>query len=367
MSQSVTLPRPHPNAISTMESPGPKASRLWAARLACLVAGLALLADLAEGQNSLKGAQATTDTSLSYLHVEIANDMVTVTTRDVVVDGLLAEIARQSGLVVISHDSLDEHVSMEFHRLPLPEALGRILRHQSFALEYARPISSPAKSSQPRPSRLWVFSTEPGLVPDNDKDGRPSSSNVTSAIRVLRAELMSEDPRFRQAAVKRLGELGVVEAVAPLSLALADEDEYVREAAIAAVADIGGDEAARALAIALQDEDPLLREEAVDSLGEIGGEVAIHALERAFIDEEEDVREAAIAAVADIGGDEAARVLAIALHDEDASLREEAVDALGEVGGETAIRVLEQALADHDRSIRDAATKTLAKLRSQNN
>lgn len=349
-----------------MESVSPKASRLCATRLACLVAGLTLLGEFAAAQDTLKGAQATMHASPSYLHVGIADNLVTVKTRDVAVHDLLEEIARHIGLAVVSHDYLDERITIEFHRLPLPEALGRVLRHQSFALEYPQPISSAGKSSHPLPSRLWVFSKEPGIVPGNNKDGRPSSPNVTSAIGVLRAELMSEDPRLRQAAVKRLGALGVVEAVAPLSLALADEDEYVREAAIAAVADIGGEEAARALAIALQDEDPLLREEAVDALGEIGGETAIHVLEQAFKDEEEDVREAAIAAVADIGGDEAVRVLAIALHDGNASLREKAVDALGEIGGETAIRVLEQALADHDRSIRDAATKTLAELRSQN-
>jgi hypothetical protein len=349
-----------------MESLNAKASRLWAARLACLVAGLTLLGEFVEAQDTLKGAQATIHASPSYLHVGVADNLVTVKTRDVAVHDLLEEIARHIGLAVVSHDSLDERITMEFHRLPLPEALGRVLRRQSFALEYAQPIYSAGKSSYRLPSRLWVFSKEPGVVPDNDKNGRPSSSNITSAIGVLRAELMSEDPRLRQAAVERLGALGVVEAVVPLSLALADEDEYVREAAIAAVADIGGNEAARALAIALQDEDPLLREEAVDALGEIGGETAIHVLEQAFRDGEEDVREAAIAAVADIGGNEAALALAIALQDEDASLREQAVDALGEIGSETAIRVLEQAVADHDRSVRDAATETLAELRSQN-
>ncbi len=313
-----------------------RALTLRAASLACLVAGLTLLVGFVEAQDTLEGTQATTHASPGYLHVEITDEIVTVKARDVTVKDLIEEIARQSGLVVVLHDPLDERVTMELHRLPLPEAMGRILRDQSFALQYVQPLSSTGNSSDAHPSRLWVFSKGPA------------------------------DDYARQDAVKGLGALNADEVIVPLSLALADDDANVRLEAVSALANVGSDQATAALAAAaLSDGDSSVREEAVYALGEIGGETGMQVLEQALMDPDNRVREAAVEAFADIGGDESALALAVALNDEDASLRAEAVDALGEIGGETAIRLLQQALADEQSSIREAAAEFLAELSSQ--
>jgi hypothetical protein len=91
-----------------------------AVRLACLVAGLTLLVDFVRAQDTLEGRRAATQTSPGYLHVETADDIVTVTARDVAVKDLLEEIARQSGLVLVLRDPLDERVTVKLYRLPCP-------------------------------------------------------------------------------------------------------------------------------------------------------------------------------------------------------------------------------------------------------
>ena len=123
-------------------------------RAACLVAGLALLAGPVQAQNPLQGV-VKTNTAPDDLFVEIAGDLVTVTARDVTVKELLEEIARQSGLVLILHEPLEESVAMELDRLPLPEAISRILSGQNYTLQYVRPSSDKAKLSETSTSRLF--------------------------------------------------------------------------------------------------------------------------------------------------------------------------------------------------------------------
>ncbi len=334
--------------------------RTWGSRtppLMCLVAGLTLLAGCVGPEDAGEGAQVTPQASADYLHVEVIDDLVTVQASHVPLHDLLLEIGRQSGLVVLVHGRLDERITLELHQLPLPEAIGRILGDQSFALHYAGPSSSPEDSSDARPGKLWVFSQGSGDV--------HASSDITSAIDVLRMESMNADARRRQDAVEALGALEVDEAIGPLTLALADNDANVRLEAVAALAHLGSDQAVAALAAAVGDIDPSVREEAVDALGDVGGENAIQALGQALMDPDNEVREAAIEALVHIGGEESARALAVTLSDENPSLREEAVDALGEIGGDTAITLLEQALADEQSHIREAAAETLAELSGQ--
>jgi HEAT repeat protein len=313
-------------------------------RLACLVAALTQSVSRVEAQDAL-AMRARNHASSGYLHVQIADNIVTVEARDVTVEALLREIARQSGLAVLLHDPLDERVTLELQGLPLSEAIRRILRDQSFALRY---VGSPQSAENPngeQPDMLWVFSKRP---------------------RDDHASLITRNARRAQGPDDSLGTPDADEGVVPLSLALADDDVKVRLKAVSALIDIGGEQAAAALAaVTLSDKDASVREEAVYGLGEIGGETGMQVLEQALMDPDGRVREAAVEAFTDIGGSESARALAVALNNQDASLRAEAVDALGEIGGETAIRVLRQALADEQSFIREAAAEFLAELASQ--
>ncbi len=331
--------------------------------LAWLIASLILLVTLVEAQDALDGAQSMTRLSPSYLHVEIKNDRVTLKARDVSILDLVTEIARRTELTLVLYRPLDERVTMEINELFLPEALARILQHKSFALRYARPLSSHRDSGRKRANRLWVLPARLGDYPPLDKLVQQFSPDDISDFEVPQAGMTNTGTRLTRPSVDVLNEFDVDEAT--LSRALDDEDANVRVKAIHALADIGGDQAVAALVGALGDDNARIRVEATHALGEIGSDTAIEILEQPSHDADTHVRQAAIDALTDIGGDDAAGVLATALRDEHVSLRTDAVYALGEIGGETAIGLLQRALADHAPSIRELAAEILDDLSGQ--
>ncbi len=299
------------------------------ALLASFVTCAALLGCV-DAPDPLTAVQPTPHASGGYFEVATEDEFVTVKARDVSVRAVLQEVARQSDCAIVSHEPLDERVTLDFQRLPLPEALARILRDQSFVLR--------ASTGSPSDHRkLWVLSKGLG--------GEYVSHLVPPAV-------YFED----------LDALRTEESMGSLSLALADADANVRVDAVSTLADARGDESAAGLAAAaLSDGVSSVREEAVYALGEIGGAIALRALKQALLDPDDDVREAAIEAFANLGGDESAMALAVALIDSDVSVRAAAVDALGEMGGATANRLLRQALVDEESSIRESAAELLAK------
>lgn len=308
------------------------------ARLACLVAGAALLTGCVDARDA---APAPTRAPSAALHVELIDERLTVRARDVSVGELVDEIARRHGLVVISREPLDERVSLELERLALPEALGRILRHYSFALQAAQAPGGSRNGAEAAEGKLWVFSRAPVET---------------------RASL---EARFTDR-IEASDALDAEELIARSSLALGDHDARARLSAVSTLAEVGDQHAVAPLtAAALSDGEPSVREEAAYALGAIGGQMSIDVLEQALIDPDGDVRGAAIDAFTQIGGDASARALAVALTDRDASLRADAVDALGEIGGETAIGLLRRALQDERSAIRDAAAEYLAELSSE--
>lgn len=275
-----------------------KPLRLLTLHLVCLTVSLTFLSHITQAEDTLKATEGMTHTSQGSRSIQFADDHLTVKIQDVSLREILQEIARRSGFTLVRYGSLDEPMTLQFHQLPLDEGLQRILRHRSFALEYAQQTPEERLSVVRRPKTLWIFpqgdeeySIQNTIVGDT-KVGS-SGEDIATEISRLQAALSSEDAGDREEAVDALGESGRPEAVAPLRLALADQDEDVREAAIMALAEIGGDAAAQALALALDDEDPWLREEAINALGEIGGDIAIGFLEQALADDEESVREAA--------------------------------------------------------------------------
>lgn len=288
-----------------------------AAGAVCLVACAVLLIGCVEPPNTNEGTHPTGHAAPGYLHVETADELVTVLARDVSLKDILAEVARQNGLVLVLHDPLDEHVTLELRRLPLSQALGRMLRDRSLLWQSGQTSSGASNPRKTYPGRLWVFS----------KGQRDA------------AEIAFSNP------------------------ALLDERAKVRLDAVSALADAGGDQAVATLtAIALSDGDSAVREEAVDALGDIGGTTGIQGLEQALTDPDYHVREAAVEALADTGGDASALALTAALEDRNVSLREEAVDALGEIGGPTAVRLLRLAAKDEHSAVREAAAEYLAEL-----
>ncbi len=61
---------------------------------------------------------------------------------------LLQEIARQSGLTLVLAGPMDERMTIQFEQLPFDKGLQRILRGQTFGLQYAAPNPGAGSTTQ---------------------------------------------------------------------------------------------------------------------------------------------------------------------------------------------------------------------------
>ena len=285
-------------------------------RPACFFAVLVLFAGIGEAGTPVADARQAGDVSRLRLQVTVADATVTVKAYDVTLKHLLEEIARRGGIEVELHDALDERVTLELDRRPLPEVLRRVLSGRNFAFRLVDPAVCGSC-----PSQLWVF----------EAPAPPTLEAVEPCPRPAPAE---EDANARLKAISKL-------AGAP-----ADGSRALETLAAAALSDAAAS----------------VREEALHGLGELGDATALIVLEQALADPAPRVREAAVEALAELGEDAAAWVLAPVLAAEDAALRERAVFALGELGGEAAVVVLQQALVDERGFVREAAVEALQDL-----
>jgi hypothetical protein len=330
-----------------------------------LIAALLILVGCDSADSGYENEPVLGDSARGYLTVEISDDLVTLQADDVGTQHVVDEIARQSGLIVVSDLLLDDRLTLEFERLPLSDALRRIMRDQNYLLYQAQAATGPGNASPGSRSTLWIFADGSAHKSGHKQAADRFSSDTESKIETLQSQLISDDRRVRQQAVRGLRKLKVNDVIAPLSYALADEDKDIRVEAIYALAEVGGQDAVAALAAASGDENAWVRAETASALGTLGGDAAVQGLWHALHDADSNVRQSAISALAQIGGGPSTRALAIALKDTDAALRVEAVDALGDIGGETALGLLHQAMEDHDDAVRNAASEALAELSSQ--
>ena len=243
---------------------------LLADRLICA----ALLSACAETQDPQPNASSTADARSGELRVEIDGDKVTVQAHEASLRSIVEEIANRSGLVLVMQDPLDERVDVDVQALPLSEALRRILREHSFALQRLDTVAA----GRARVGTLWVLSegSEPAESPVNLRAGQ----------------------------TRNLDALDKDKALATLGIALADSDANTRLDAVSALADVKSDQAAALLAdAALHDAASSVRAEAVHALGAIGDDGRSPLLRRALMDPNAQVRQAAISAIENIGGE----------------------------------------------------------------
>jgi hypothetical protein len=298
-----------------------------------IIAGAAMTVGCDQGQEP---AERALPGSPESFYIEVVDGSVTLQARDMYLEEVLIEIARQSDIELLLQGTLRGRVSIDFREIPLPSAIGRILQDQSFALQYVSTAGNQTRADYP-PNRLWVFAT----------DAQQPEQRKSTGSDVVVTSLPSP----------------VDEQAAGLTFALAHESADVRLEAISELTNLGDTQAPPVLEnAALHDWDPAVRVEALDALGDSGDYRVLPILEQGLYDTSKQVRDAAIAAIADIGGDGSVSALATALNSDDADLREEAVDALGDIGGETVIALLQQALADENRSVREAAAEYLSEL-----
>ena len=248
-------------------------------RGACLAAGLAFLLASADGLGQ----------------IVIGDDSVSIWVEDRSIRSILEDLSRQSDLVVVSQEALDELVTVHIDEPTLPKAIRRLLRQKSFMLHQVGHTTGNETPGNLPSTRLWILSSNLSNRKQSWKTQASSPHPVTDdgeAIDYL-ILAMSNESGDREDAMAGLADTGDSDVVETLQHGLSDPDDNVREAAIESLAELGGAESVRALSLVLNDPDAGIRIDAVDALGEIGGAEAIELLEAAMTDENHTVREAA--------------------------------------------------------------------------
>ena len=250
-------------------------------RGACLAAGLTFFFGIVQAQDNL--------------HVTISNAAVSIKADNASIKSVLEELSRQSGLVVVFEDALDELVTVDIEEPTLAEAIHRLLRQKSFMLHQISDAKSRALPGSSPYNRLWILpgdSNDSHATWTTNTNSRPPLNNDSELIN-YQILALSDNGGDREDAMVGFGDVGSSSVVEYLQYGLSDADESVREAAIEALAELGGTESILALSVVLNDPDPAIRIDAVDALGEIGGQEAIRFLQMAMNDENHTVREAA--------------------------------------------------------------------------
>ena len=306
-----------------------------------LWAGLLLISGLAP---PFAGAGEFTDA----LSVQFSDGRVSVSASDVPVRDVIEAIADQAGLRLVEHIELDQQVTLDIERQPLPDVLAVILENDSYTLYQAMPNAD--NDADVIPGTLWVFSEGTSMAP--------------AATVFYEAVLYRGTFQEKKEAIRELRRLGLPAAVQALSLALGDDDARVRDAALNALSRIGSDEALAAIASVSMDSDPRARGEAAAALGSGDRETSAQYLAIALDDPDPRVRMAVIESLADVPFGTVPDQLTVAtltraLQDEDPEVRMSAVDAMEEIGGEVAYQTLMQSHADGDSDMPNAIRESL--------
>ena len=158
-----------------------------ALRKAALVACSLLVVSGVVAQDAFDARPVAANVAPGYLKVETSNNIVTLQANHVGIQDVLDELARQSDLLVISHGPLHGRLSLKLERLPLSEALRRIMQGRSYLLHQARPAMGPMVAKHQRQSTLWIFTDGSGDAPGHGQASGSSSSDIAAVI----AELQS--------------------------------------------------------------------------------------------------------------------------------------------------------------------------------
>ena len=247
-------------------------------------------------------------TAAARLRVNVVNSVASVQARDVPLEAVLAELAQRSGLRLVAYAPLTELVTDGFERLPLPDAVRRLLGHRAYLLI---------------PPTLYVFAADPS---SHQPTAVPAANPFDLAQRL---ETLSAMPASETASIAALAEAAGTDSAASM-----------REAAIVALGDLHAPDPAGAARRAA-------------------------ALQRGLGDADVTVQLATIRALAEVGDSPSVQALSTVLHSADDRLRAEAVDALGTIDDPGAMLLLEQALSDPRAPVREAASEWLAERAAQ--
>jgi HEAT repeat protein len=276
--------------------------------------------------SSLVPLAAMADQNLSELRMTVNEGLVSLTARDVPLQDVVSQIAKQYDLRLVQHVVLDRLVSIEVDDKSLPDLLDAIFDNESYQLYRAVAIEDDANADKSIPGALWIFSAGSAIAP--------------AATAYFEVVVQEGNVGEKKEAILNLRRLGTPEAVQALSLALGDEDSRVRKAALEALSRIGGDEALAAIASASVYDDARVRADATHAMAMVDGYSSIEYLNLALHDENPMVRSAAIDSLGDIGDDRSIGVIQKALQDPDPTVRERALEVINEINDDAAFRAL---------------------------
>jgi hypothetical protein len=325
-------------------------------------------------QAALPGAEALALVARGAQPIEVREGRVTAVIVESSLLTLLRSIARQGGVEIVLHASLEGTISVTFRDVPLEEALRRILRTTNAVFIYSQRSSARAGAPQARLSEIHVYPGSPSgatSAPSAVRDAEPTTASATTKNRLTadatkdlldarsrisqkraattlgrtydaknvgplaQALAENEDPTVRLSAVKALGKLRNEQAVGPLGdVLLADPEFDVREATARALGKTWSATAVSPLVQALQqDSSALVRDAAARALGNTWDEAAVDPLIQALTsDPNPRVRESAARALGVIGDSRAESAVARALSDAHPWVREQAAAVLTVLG-----------------------------------
>jgi len=331
-------------------------------------------------QAALPGAEALALVARGAEPIEVREGRVTAVIVESPLPTLLRAIARQSGIDIVLHASLEGTVSVTFRDVPLEEALRRILRTTNAVFIYSQRSAAhvgapPARAGVPQ-ARLSEVHIYPGSTsvaasaPVVVRDAEPTTASMTTRSR-LTAEatknLLGNRSRISQKrAATTLGRTYDAKNVGPLAQALAeDEDATVRLSAVKALGKLRSEQAVGPLGDALlADPDFDVREATARALGKTWSATAVTPLVQALQqDSSALVRDAAARALGNTWDESTVDPLVQALtSDPNPRVRESAARALGVIGDSRAASAIARALSDAHPWVREQAAAVLAVL-----
>ena len=286
---------------------------------------------------------------------------------------LLQAIARQGGVEIFLHASLEGTVSVTFRDVPLEEALRRILSTTNAVFIYSQPSSARAGTPQARLSEVHVYpgsTTTATSAPGAVREAETTTASATTKTRLTveaTKDLLGDRSRVSQKrAATTLGQTYDVKNVGPLAQALAeDEDATVRLSVVKALGKLRSEQAVGPLAgVLLADPDLDVREATARALGKTWSATAVAPLAQALQqDSSALVRDAAARALGNTWDGAAVDPLVQALtSDPNPRVRESAARALGVIGDSRAASAVARALSDAHPWVREQAAAVLVTL-----
>ncbi len=324
-------------------------------------------------QAALPGADALALGARRGEAIEVRGGRLTAVIVESPFPTLLQAIARQGGVEIFLHASLEGTVTVTFRDVPLEEALRRILRTTNAVFIYSQPSSARAGAPQARLTEVHVYpgstttaTPVPGVVLGAET---PMASETTKTQLTAEAtkDLLGAELRVsRKYAAQTLGRLGDLNAIGPLSQTLLqDEDATVRLSAIKALGALRSEQAVGPLAgVLLADPDLEVREATANALGKTWSTMAVAPLTQALQqDSSALVREAAARALGRTWNEAAVDPLVQALtSDANPRVRESAARALGVIDDSRAASAVAKTLSDAHPWVREQAAAVLAVL-----